>query len=512
MIQILQKLKLSTFDAFILCLILFVSYIIHLLIKYPDCAIGARHRKDLVGPKGIPLIGNLISLIKRKTVVQYEHELANKYGSNFSFTALGQGRVIVSNDPRTVEHVAKTNFDDYPKGEKLYKISYDVFGDGISTVNGPKWKFQRKMISHLFQGKNFRNLIYTSVIRKSKAVINILKEHADIEKPIDLKDLFSRFTIDTIGDISLGEDFRCLTHPDEMSQFVTYLDVIVFGIFGRFENPFWKFTEKYSKKGQQMYKAFKYIDDYIYNLINKHKSQLEVDRDSVKNLLASFIEAVDDNGKKFNDKELRDVVINLILGGRNTTTLALSWTIYSIMINQSVENSLLQEINMILSAEMPIPSYDDIKKFQYTTAVFYETLRLYPVVPMNGRVAIKDNVLPNNIPVFAGELVKFNAYSMGRDEKIWGEDAKKFNPKRFLESEDVLKPDQFKFPVFYAGSRACLGQHLATIEVVILVVLMLKEFKFELVPGQKSPPEFKEAMTLQMKDPLMTKVSYRTKK
>ncbi|CAG8800906.1 15944_t:CDS:2, partial [Gigaspora rosea] len=230
-----------------------------------------------------------------------------------SFTALGQGRVIVSNDPRTVEHVAKTNFDDYPKGEKLYKISYDVFGDGISTVNGPKWKFQRKMISHLFQGKNFRNLIYTSVIRKSKAVINILKEHADIEKPIDLKDLFSRFTIDTIGDISLGEDFRCLTHPDEMSQFVTYLDVIVFGIFGRFENPFWKFTEKYSKKGQQMYKAFKYIDDYIYNLINKHKSQLEVDRDSVKNLLASFIEAVDDNGKKFNDKELRDVVINLIL-------------------------------------------------------------------------------------------------------------------------------------------------------------------------------------------------------
>ncbi|RIB24433.1 cytochrome P450 [Gigaspora rosea] len=511
MIQILQKLNLTTFDAFILCLISFVSYIIHLLIKHPDCAIGARHRKDLVGPKGIPLLGNLISLIKRKTIVQYEHELANKYGSNFSFTVLGQGRLIVSNDPRTVEHILKTNFDDYPKGEIFYEIANDIFGDGIFSVNGHMWKFQRRIISHLFQGKNFRNLIYTSVIRKSEVVINILKKYADIGKPINLKDLFFRFTMDTFGDISFGVDFGCLTHPDEMAQFVTYFDFTQNRIFERFEEPFWKFTEKFSEKGQQMRKACKYIDDYIYNMINKYKSQLEVDRESVKSLLALLIEAVDDNGKKLNDKELRDVALNLILAGRDTTALSLSWMMYLIMTNHSVENSLLQEINTILSVEMPIPSYDDLKLFQYTTATFYETLRLYPIVPINGRVCVKDNVLPNKIPIFAGECVKFNLYSMGRNEKIWGKDAKQFNPKRFLELEDGLRPNQFKFPAFHAGPRTCLGQQFATIEVVALAVLLLKEFKFELVPGQKSPPEFKDALTLLMKDPLMAKVSYRTK-
>ncbi|KAF0536915.1 cytochrome p450 [Gigaspora margarita] len=427
--------------------------------KHPDCAIGARQRKDLVGPKGIPLLGNLISLIKRKTVVQYEHELANKYGSNFSFTVLGQGRLIVSNDPRTVEHLLKTNFDDYPKGEIFYEIANDLLGDGIFSVNG-----------------------------KSKVVINILKKYADIGKPINLKDLFYRFTMDTFGDISFGVDFGCLTNPDEMSQFVTYFDFTQNGIFERFEEPFWKFTEKYSEKERQM-----------------------IDRESVKSLLTLLIEAVDENGKKFNDKELRDVALNLILAGRDTTALSLSWMMYSIMTNQSVEDSLLQEINTILSVEMPIPSYDDLKLFQYTTATFYETLRLYPIVPINGRVCVKDNVLPNNIPVFAGECVKFNLYSMGRDEKIWGDDAKKFNPKRFLESEDGLRPNQFKFPVFHAGPRTCLGQQFATIEVVTLAVLLLKEFKFELVPGQKSPPEFTDALTLSMKDPLMTKVSYRAK-
>ncbi|CAG8758114.1 14737_t:CDS:2, partial [Gigaspora rosea] len=88
--------------------------------KHPDCAIGARHRKDLVGPKE-------------------KHSFDDFLNQNSSFTVLGQGRLIVSNDPRTVEHILKTNFDDYPKGEIFYEIANDIFGDGIFSVNG---KFQ----------------------------------------------------------------------------------------------------------------------------------------------------------------------------------------------------------------------------------------------------------------------------------------------------------------------------------------------------------------------------------
>ncbi|CAG8830302.1 13314_t:CDS:2, partial [Racocetra persica] len=167
--------------------------------------------------------------------------------------------------------------------------------------------------------------------------------------------------------------------------------------------------------------------------------------------------------------------------------------------------SLLQEINSLLSTEKPIPLYDDINLFKYTTATFYETLRLYPVVPENGKVCIKDTVLPNNIPIYAGEFVVFNLYVMGRDEKIWGKDAKQFDPKRFLNSKDGLKPNRFKFASFHAGPRSCVGEQLATLEAVILTILLLKEFKLELMHGQKSPPEFKDNIFLAMKNPLMTK-------
>ncbi|CAG8486381.1 8765_t:CDS:2 [Racocetra fulgida] len=209
--------------------------------------------------------------------------------------------------------------------------------------------------------------------------------------------------------MSFGANFECLTNPEEKSQFVTNFEYAQNVMFKRFEHPLWKITEKFSEKGRRMREACKYIDDYIYNMINNYKSKLEIEKKTASNLLALLINAVDENGKKFNDRELRDVVLNLI---------------------------------------------------------------------------IADNVLPNNTPVFAGEYVEYNLFAMGRDEKIWGEDAKQFNPQRFLDSEDGLRPNKFN-----------LGQQFATLEVIMLVVMMFREFKFELVPGQKLPPEFEDSIT-----------------
>ncbi|CAG8748029.1 34277_t:CDS:2, partial [Racocetra persica] len=165
------------------------------------------------------------------------------------------------------------------------------------------------------------------------------------------------------------------------------------------------------EKGRRMREACKYIDDYIYNMINNYKSELEIEKQTVSNLLALLINAVDDNG---NDRELRDVVLNLIVAGRDTTAQALSWMMYSIMTDQSVEDLLLQEINTLLSPEMTAPLYDDHKLYKYTLATFYETLRLYPIVPSNGRypdraIGInprKDLVGPKGVPIF-GNLFSF---------------------------------------------------------------------------------------------------------
>ncbi|CAG8783519.1 6857_t:CDS:2, partial [Dentiscutata erythropus] len=112
------------------------------------------------------------------------------------------------------------DFENYGKSDILHEMGYEIFGDGIFVING-----------------------------KSQVLIDILTKYADSRNPIDLQDLFYKFTIDTFGDISFGIDFGYLTHPEEKSQFVTNFEYALKVIQDRFEQPLWKFIEKYSEKG-----------------------------------------------------------------------------------------------------------------------------------------------------------------------------------------------------------------------------------------------------------------------
>jgi len=56
------------------------------------------------------------------------------------------------------------------------------------------------------------------------------------------------------------------------------------------------------------------------------------------------------------------------------------------MVNPSIEENLVKEVNSLLTPEEPIPNRENLKLFQYTQATFYETVRLHPAVPKTLRV------------------------------------------------------------------------------------------------------------------------------
>ncbi|RZC57640.1 hypothetical protein C5167_004943 [Papaver somniferum] len=62
----------------------------------------------------------------------------------------------------------------------------------------------------------------------------------------------------------------------------------------------------------------------------------------------------------------------------------------------------------------------------YLHAALTETLRLYPAVPVDGKCAEKDDVLPDGYKLKKGDGIYHIAYTMGRMTYIWGEDAEDF--------------------------------------------------------------------------------------
>ncbi|RIA88163.1 cytochrome P450 [Glomus cerebriforme] len=485
-------------------------YLIYLVIKYPDRSIGTKSRPDINGMKGYPLIGNLLESYK-KSITHLMYDALIAYGPNTTYTIPYIGRLITVNSPELLEHVLKTKFDNYVKGTLFSEIVYDVLGKGIFNVDGQMWKFQRRLASYLFREQNVRNVICVVLEEETKILLNILQKNAKNGDVINLQDLFFRFTFDSFGRVTFGIDFESLSNEKPV-PFAQAFDFVQSVVDKRFTNPIWKITELFTKDGAKMRSACKFLSDYAHDIIKKRRNNegtLKNNNDILNMFMNAEIDDENGNVRKLNDEELKDIVLNLIVAGRDTTAQALSWMMYNIMVNPNVEDKLVKEINSLFDLKDQILRYDNIKQFQYSHAVFYETLRLHPSVPKNVKLCIKDDILPNGILIYAGEWVTWSTWAMGRDKRIWGEDAQIFIPERFLENKDGLKPNQYKFNSFNCGPRICLGQNFATIEALTVSTAILKQFKFELLPGQKSPPDFAQSLTLPMKDPLLVKVHIR---
>lgn len=112
--------------------------------------------------------------------------------------------------------------------------------------------------------------------------------------------------------------------------------------------------------------------------------------------------------------------------------------------------------------------------------VLYETLRLYPPVPIDGKNCVRDDILPAGQKMPAGSKLTFMVYAMGRDPNTYPE-PDKVKPERWIPFKE---PSPFEFPVFQAGQRICLGMNMAIFEAKIAAAMILREFSFDMAPGE----------------------------
>ena len=143
-------------------------------------------------------------------------------------------------------------------------------------------------------------------------------------------------------------------------------------------------------------------------------------------------------------------------------------------------------------------TFEELDRLVYLKAALSETLRLYPSVPEDSKHVVADDYLPDGTFVGKGWLMTYCAYAMARLEGIWGEDCEEFRPERWLDEEGAFRPENpFKYPVFHAGPRMCLGKEMAYIQMKSIVACVLEKFSFRYVGGE-GHPKLVMSLTLRM--------------
>ncbi|KAK1363256.1 Cytochrome P450, E-class, group IV [Heracleum sosnowskyi] len=457
-------------------------------------------------PNSYPVIGSLISFYKnrRRLIHWYTHLLSESHSQTIIVSRLGAQRTIITANPDNVEYILKTKFSNFPKGKAFTEFLGDFLGFGIFNVDGEVWHSQRKLASHEFSARSLREFVVKVLEEEvENTLVPLLENACRDDVVLDFQQVLKSFAFDTICKVALGFDPSRLDSY-EVARLDNAFDNASMISAMRAAAPVaavWKLKRALNVGSEKKLKeAVAVVHDTVDEIIQLKKNKMGQNRgeNGENNLLWRILSAGND------DEMVRDMVISFLMAGRDTTSSAMTWLFWLISKNEDVENELLNEVNS--SSDELI--FDKLKEMRYMKACICESMRLYPPVVWDSKHAVNDDVLPDGTVVYKGDRVTYFPYGMGRMEELWGGDRLEFRPDRWFDESGGLKMvSPYKFPVFQAGPRVCLGKEMAFIQMKYVVASVLKRFVIK--PVSSDQPVFVPLLTGHMAGGLKVRVSKR---
>ncbi|CAG8661128.1 1667_t:CDS:10, partial [Ambispora leptoticha] len=349
--------------------------------------------------------------------------------------------------------------EDFPKSQiyKYYRRKRDE-ETLFSVIDKESHKLRRRMLSPAFSIKYLASLepLIKNCFRDVIITIDQLINDSSMG--------------DVIGETAFGGKFDMVLSnkhpiPGEVRYYLRRI------VMGAFVPPVqWFMRER------------KYLEEFVTKLakIRRQQNPNEVKKD----ILQILLDAVDDNNMGLNDNEILGQIVEFLIAGSDTTSFSTTFAMILLSQHQKVVEKLFQELRAAIPEIGPdnLPSYALLKELPYLHAVVNETLRLWPVTldGLTVRELTKDMII-GQYHVPAGTEVIPNAYYIHTDKDLWGPDALEFVPERWLVSERIPK-DAF-YP-FSAGSRNCIGQNFALLEMRLIIASLVRRYEFSDIPGQ----------------------------
>jgi cytochrome P450 len=475
------------------------------------------------GLKVYPLVGTLPHFVKnQRRFLHWSTDVLKRDPSHtLSFKALGLTGGVITANPANVEHILKTNFANYPKGELTVSMIEDFLGHGIFNSDGEQWLWQRKAASYEFSKRSLRSFVVDAVrFEVVERLLPLLDRAQRDGRTLDVQEVLERFALDNICRVAFGDDPACLAEEEGMAQrqsaeFMRAFNDAQSAIMARFMSPvksLWRLKRLLNVEPERrMREAVRTVHGYADRIIRERRARGEAagparDDDFLSRFAASG---------EHSDESLRDVVTNFLLAGRDTTSSALTWFFWLVSTRPDVEEKIVREVRAVrrlgsAGAAAPAFSFDELRDMQYLHAAITESMRLYPPVAMDTHSCKEDDFLPDGTFVGKGWLTTYSAFVMGRVEDIWGADCEEFRPERWVGEDGAFRPESpFKYPVFHAGPRMCLGKEMAYIQMKSIAACVLERFSFQFVGGGERPG-LVLSLTLRMQGGLPMKVVTRT--
>ncbi|KAF0729776.1 hypothetical protein Ae201684_012667 [Aphanomyces euteiches] len=357
-----------------------------------------------------------------------------------------------------------------------------TLGAGLLSTSGTTHDKYRKMLNPLFTPNQIKQFVPIYESQARRVCDTVLAPAAKSGKAIDLADVFSDLTLRVIGLAGFGFDFE--SNPEAHLAYLDgHLEITPLILIGSYLIPnFLSYplpSLLHRRKAQA--KIRKVVNDVI-----EHKLASKQDPNRPKDLLDLFLPHSSTTEAIFH-------TMTFLQAGHETTCSALSWIFAALITYPDAAAKVRQEYKETVAKYGSLDSWEAVSSLKYTLAVIQETMRLNVVVYMVvRRTFMQDDYVPMqegpSVFVPAGTTIEVNIAALNRHPKYWAQ-ADTFIPERFLEGTSEWDVDlklrdgkshAFYYVPFSAGSKNCIGQRFALVEMQVTVATLFGRFGFAL--------------------------------
>jgi cytochrome P450 len=417
------------------------------------------------GPFAYPLLGNLLEV--RRDPLRFLTNCARSYGDITRYQIL-RFPVYLFSHPDDIENILVTQAHNFKKG-RIAQASRSLFGNGLLLSEGTYWRRQRHLMQPALAKKRISSYA-PLVVQLTQRMLASWQEGETINIQAEMIGLTMQIIAQALFGAQLDQEVR--EARAALNVFLqNFRTRVNFGM---------TLPERLPTPGnRRLYKAIRSLDEIIFDIIQQRRRNPN-ERDD---LLAILLNARDEDGNPMTDRQLRDEVLTLFIGGHETTATALTWAFYLLASHQLVEDRLVEELNNTLGGR--IPKVDDMLQLTYTEKIVKETLRLFPPAWGLSRLALQDcEVGGYTIPASASVVV--SQWVVQRDPRFFPR-PEEFLPERWTDEFEQNLPRFAYFP-FGGGPRVCIGSFFALQEAVLVLACVAQRAHLRLVAGQKVEP------------------------
>ncbi|XP_065301003.1 cytochrome P450 4C1-like isoform X1 [Dermacentor albipictus] len=369
-----------------------------------------------------------------------------------------------------------------------YEVLHSWLGTGLLTSAGTKWKTRRRLLTPSFHFRILESFVQPMNAR-ARNTVEKLRQRCG-EPWINIVPLVAECTLNILLETIMG------VIPEENEKFChSYVQAVHYlssQITFRVQSPWLLVDAIYFRTsyGKVYQKNTEIVHNFTGRVIRERRKELmkHFDENNVvkeedegvynRKRLHTFLDILlrysIENDGSISDDDIREEVDTFMFEGHDTTAVAICWSLYMIGLHQDHQRNMHKELDSVLGndTEKDVTT-EHMKELKYLECVIKECQRLFPSVPIIGRESVEDFKLGDHI-IPKGTTIDVFIYALHRDPEVFP-DPERFDPSRFL-PENISNRHSHAFIPFSAGSRNCIGQRFAAMELKIILATILWNF------------------------------------